>query len=550
MSFQTGEVFSDYEVLQVLGAGGMGEVYKVRNTVSGRIEAVKVLPPVPEGDSELADRFLREIRVHAALEHPNIARLYTAQRLGDQILLVMEFVEGTTLEALLSQGRITLDEGAGYACQALSALSYAHDRGVIHRDVKPANMMLTSDETIKLMDFGIAKVAADPRLTGTGYTVGSLYYMSPEQIKGAPELDARSDLYSLGISLYEIVTGKRPFGGDSADSIMEAHLQETPAPPVELDPNLPPALSQLILMSIAKEPAQRFHSAEAFRRALESTGVSVPRPVAAAPPRETASAPAPSTPQETVPATAAAAPPSPRSRRRGLYMLAGSLATLVVIVLAVTQVPKWLKTSADAEEAPAEMSSPSEPAVSWPAAVPEGEEAEALPAVALEPDTGQTAPPPPSETAPAEPSSPGSLQPEPARSSSPPLSPAAQSAVPASVAEPPRLPSPAPARVTGQTPRSPSPDPARVAALRQLDKSMMLMATRIGPVKTSLANIRQSQQRAGLGMRRDIAEAEQRLEYFMDEAESSLRAGNPGAAKKNLDYAERQLETLERFLGR
>ena len=141
---------------------------------------------------------------------------------------------------------------------------------MIHRDIKPANMMLTPAGVVKLMDFGIAKASTDQRLTMTGTTMGSLYYMSPEQIKGAAHIDSRADLYSVGVSLYELVTGKRPFDGDSQFAIMSAHLEKTPVPPVEVDPRLPQGLNDAILMSVAKDPAMRFQTAGAFRAALGS----------------------------------------------------------------------------------------------------------------------------------------------------------------------------------------------------------------------------------------------------------------------------------------
>src|SRR5262249_10770571 len=173
---------------------------------------------------ELADRFLREIKVQASLEHPNIAALHTALRVDNQLLMLMELVDGLTLEQKLKEGPLPVQLAVDYIRQALSALEYAHARGVIHRDIKPANMMLTPGGVVKLMDFGIAKAATDHRLTGTGMTLGSLYYMSPEQIQGSTSLDGRADLYSVGVSLYELVTGKRPFDGDSQYAIMAAHL--------------------------------------------------------------------------------------------------------------------------------------------------------------------------------------------------------------------------------------------------------------------------------------------------------------------------------------
>ena len=220
---------------------------KVRNVLSDRIEAMKVLLPNLEGDPGLADRFLREIKVQATLDHPNIAKLHTAMRAGNQFVMVMEFVDGTSLATLLERGPLAPSAVVAYASQVLDALAYAHTQGVIHRDIKPANIMLTASpnrqgDTIKLMDFGIARMKADRRLTQTGSTVGSLFYMSPEQIKGG-DPDGRSDLYSLGITMYEMVTGRRPFLGDSDFQIMSAHLQQAPMAPIEVIPGIPSGLA-------------------------------------------------------------------------------------------------------------------------------------------------------------------------------------------------------------------------------------------------------------------------------------------------------------------
>src|SRR5258708_11939705 len=269
MSFEIGATVGDYQVVEVLGSGGMGQVYKVRNLISDRMEAMKVLLPNLDTDQELAERFMREIKVQASLDHPNIAGLHTAQRIGNQLVMIMEFVEGYTIEALMRRGRIPLAHAIDFAMQVLDALSYAHTHGVIHRDIKPANMMLTPQGVIKLMDFGIAKIN-DHRLTQTGKTVGSLFYMSPDQIRGEAQIDARADLYSLGVTLYEMATGRRPFEGESDYSIMAAHLQQQPLPPLQIDPRLPELLSDIILMSLAKDPGQRFQTADAFPKALGS----------------------------------------------------------------------------------------------------------------------------------------------------------------------------------------------------------------------------------------------------------------------------------------
>ncbi|HSR09427.1 MAG TPA: serine/threonine-protein kinase, partial [Bryobacteraceae bacterium] len=355
-----GERIGDYEIVQVLGAGGMGQVYKVRNVLSDRIEAMKVLLPNLEGDPGLADRFLNEIKVQATLDHPNIAKLHTAMKLGNQLVMVMEFVDGTSLSQILQRGPLPPSAAAGYSAQVLDALAYAHARGVIHRDIKPANLMLAADGHIKLMDFGIARVQADKRLTQTGSTVGSLFYMSPEQIKGS-DPDGRSDLYSLGITMYEMVTGRRPFGGDSDFQIMSAHLQQAPMAPIEVIPGIPSRLSDIILMAIEKEPAARFQTAEAFRAALghafpeavspTRTLTPVPIPVAG-PAASVMPPPLPLSP--TAPMTAASAPVAPAAApwvvpetaprsRRGLYMALGSVVTLAVLVAAVVEGPKLMR---------------------------------------------------------------------------------------------------------------------------------------------------------------------------------------------------------------
>src|SRR5690348_15954412 len=267
--YSVGQRLGDYEILGVLGAGGMGKVYKVRNTISDRVEAMKILLPDLAGQKDLADRFLREIKVLASLSHPNIAALRTALTLDNQLVMIMEYVDGVTLSSRLAQGAIPPGQAVKYIDQVLDALSYAHKQNIIHRDIKPANMMLTPDGSVKLMDFGIARSSTDRSLTMTGTTLGSLNYMPPEQVKGEPA-DNRSDLYSLGVSLYEMVTGQLPFQAESNYAMMAAHLQEAPKPPIVLRPGIPQPLNQIILMALSKEPSQRFQSADAFRGALKS----------------------------------------------------------------------------------------------------------------------------------------------------------------------------------------------------------------------------------------------------------------------------------------
>ena len=203
----------------MLGVGGMGRVYRVRNVISDRTEAMKVLLPDLVAEPDLAGRFISEIRMLASFDHPNIAQLHTAFQVDNQLVMMMEFVEGSTLEQIAKQSPIPQSDVIKYIQQVLAALSYAHSRGVIHRDIKPANIMVTSQGVVKLMDFGIAKSRTEQDLTRPGTTMGSLYYMSPEQVRGGT-VDARSDIYSVGVMMYELLAGRRPFVADSAYEIL------------------------------------------------------------------------------------------------------------------------------------------------------------------------------------------------------------------------------------------------------------------------------------------------------------------------------------------
>jgi eukaryotic-like serine/threonine-protein kinase len=268
---EIGSTIGDYEVVGLLGRGGMGKVYKVRNVISDRVEAMKVLLPDTEATPELAERFVREIKVVASLDHPYIASLRTALRVDSQLLMIMECVEGSSVDQKLRGTKMDVGQAVHYTTQVLDALGYAHRRGVVHRDVKPSNILISADNNVKLTDFGIASRSGDPRLTATGMAVGSLYYMSPEQVRAMP-LDARSDLYSVGVTLYEMVTGKRPIEGDSFYAILRAHLEQKPLPAIQLAPHLPTELSHVLEKALEKAPDDRFQTADEFRSALLRTG--------------------------------------------------------------------------------------------------------------------------------------------------------------------------------------------------------------------------------------------------------------------------------------
>ena len=525
MNYEIGSRVGDYEVLEVLGAGGMGRVYKVRNVISDRVEAMKVLLPDLEGDADLADRFMREIKVQASLDHPNIAALHTALRLDNQLLMFMEYLEGVTIDVVLRSGRIPIDKAIDYSVQVLSALSYAHAHGVVHRDLKPANMIVTPSGVVKLMDFGIARMVADRKLTQTGGTVGSIYYMSPEQIKGGVAVDARSDLYSLGISLYEMATGARPFKGDSEYSIMAAHLETTPPPPIEVDPNLPPALSEVILMSLEKDPAQRFQTADAFRAALLSVRGSV-QPAATPAAAPVVVAPPPP-------------PPPPARSHRGLYIALGSLATIAVIIAAVTQIPKFRHTAAEsapaaAVSAPAQQAPPEAPPAAIPAAVPAPVET---------PPASQ----PPVTSAPAVKAAAQRVRRAPAAAASVQApAPGQQQPVAQPVSPPPEAPPP---QTSAASAAAAAAADANAEQLEQLREQGSLLSIRVGTVKSSLDGLRKAQARTGLGLRADMAASAQRMDYLMNEADAALQRGDAAATQRNLDLAEKEVSKLEKFLG-
>jgi serine/threonine-protein kinase len=266
MSVSVGDTVGDYRILEELGRGGMGQVFKVEHTVTRRVEAMKILAG-GRPEAQHAARSLREIQLQASLDHPNIAAVHNAFWSGEDLVLVMELIQGRSLRHVLEAGRVPLAASLDYAGQALAALSHAHGHGVIHRDISPGNMMIGPAGVLKLTDFGLAKRPADVRLSQSGAPLGSLWYMSPEQVQGSAS-DARSDIYSLGAVLYELALGKKPFDGESAFAIMADQVGKPPAPPIEVDPAVPPALNAALLRALEKDPDRRFQTADEFRQVM------------------------------------------------------------------------------------------------------------------------------------------------------------------------------------------------------------------------------------------------------------------------------------------
>jgi eukaryotic-like serine/threonine-protein kinase len=281
MAFLIGQTIGDYTILQELGNGASGVVYKVEQTITGRREAMKILGGGTTHSSEQAERFMREIRLQASLAHPNIAAVHNAFLANDDLVLICELLQGESLQSLLARGPVPLTQGVELITQVLAALSYAHAHGVMHRDVSPANIFVTTDKTVKLIDFGLAKGSADVRLTREGSPQGSVHYMSPEQVRGLESLDVRTDIYSCGAVLYHLATGRTLFESESAFDVMKGHLEMEPPRPRSIHPNISAKLEAIILQAIAKKAEDRFQSADSFYQALKQVEAESAQPAMA-----------------------------------------------------------------------------------------------------------------------------------------------------------------------------------------------------------------------------------------------------------------------------
>ena len=268
MGFEIGKTVAGYEVVEVLGTSKTGVAYKVRNVFAQRFEVLKILPKSIQDDEEQNARFLREIKVHAQLLHPNIVTFYNAREIEGQLVMTTEFVPGVTLSEKLQAGPIAWRDASKYACHALSALEYAHGHSIIHRGFSSSNLMITAEGIARLTGFGFAKSVSDPELTAAGVVIGALKYMSPEQVKG-DTIDIRCDIYSLGIVLYEMLVGRLPFDAKSQFEIMMAQVNTPPKPVSDMNPSVPRELSDLVDKALAKSPDDRFQTARDFRQAIE-----------------------------------------------------------------------------------------------------------------------------------------------------------------------------------------------------------------------------------------------------------------------------------------
>jgi eukaryotic-like serine/threonine-protein kinase len=354
-----------YRIVRKLGSGGMANVYLAEDEDLGRRVAIKILNDRYANDDLFIERFRREAKSAAGLSHPNIVSIYDRGEAEGTYYIAMEVIEGRSLkELILTRGALPVDTAIGYAKQLLEALRFAHRHGIIHRDIKPHNVLVSADQHVKaneprlkVTDFGIARHGAS-QMTEAGSIMGTAQYLSPEQARGAP-VTAASDLYSAGVVLYEMLTGKVPFTGDSAIEIAMKHVNELPRPPSKLRAEIPPELDQIVLRSLAKEPEDRYQTADEFIEDLErvEAGLPISRATATAAtallvapvgePTEVLSAESPTrvvAPPPTAPATPRRPPTypppgpydePPRKRRRWVPWL------LVLLLLAAAAFAGW-----------------------------------------------------------------------------------------------------------------------------------------------------------------------------------------------------------------
>jgi serine/threonine protein kinase len=522
MALEAGTRVGDYEILALLGAGGMGQVYSARNIISGRTEAMKVLLPDFAAEQDLAARFTAEIRTLASLDHPNIAQLRTAFQFENRLVMIMEYVEGVTLDKRGSEAPIPIDEVIGYSMQVLSALSYAHSKGVTHRDIKPANIMITSHAVVKLMDFGIAKSTNDLQLTRPGTTMGSVYYMSPEQVRGGTVV-ARSDIYSFGVTLYEMLTGRRPFQADTAYSVLNAQLTEAPAPPMQINPALSTELNNIVLRAMVKSPDGRFQTAEEFRTALRNVQKPQAQPTSsqAFVPGATVleSNPTPMRPVVVPAANPPSITPAASKGHRSLWIGLGAVTAIIAMIAAATVLPRMLATHADQKNTPAVTT---------------------------------TSPPPPSSGD----ANSGAANPPPATPN--PLSSATPAATTSDVNQPGAPATPvhhtqpstnAPVMKPAVPTESNPPGPTK-QEISQARERMIQLDADAESVRAGIQQIRGQQQAQGLDIRGDVLASLNRMNSYLNEANGALNQNDVQAAQDEMDRAEKEISNLKTFLGR
>ncbi len=344
MAFAPGQNVGPYRIIEQLGQGGMATVFKAYHPALDRYVAIKVLHPAFKEDASFLTRFQREARIVAKLDHPNIIPIHDSAQEGDTPYLVIRYVEGKTLKAFQREGLLPLEQLLGIVRPVMSALAYAHAQGVLHRDIKPSNIMISNDGHVYLTDFGLARMAqAGESTLSQDMLIGTPQYISPEQAKGEP-VDPRSDIYSLGVVLFEMLTGRVPFSADTPYSIIHDHIYAPLPLPRSINPALAPEVERVLLKALAKEPAARFNDASEFLTSFENAlGLpalaTTPPPVPV--PAQVASASSPRATPAPVPVAVPVATPTPaptpaaQPQKRGISAMGCAIVAIVLLILVV-----------------------------------------------------------------------------------------------------------------------------------------------------------------------------------------------------------------------
>ena len=550
-----GTQIENYLIQAQLGEGGMGIVYRALETHLDRTVAIKVLNTDLARDPSIVERFRSEARAQANLNHTNIATLYAFLVYQGNPVMVMEYVEGDTFQQLVDRrGPIPSQEAIPLFRQALLGISAAHRMGIVHRDIKPSNLMLNRSGIVKVMDFGIAKAATSARnLTRTGMQLGTVFYMSPEQVKGE-RVDNRSDIYSLGVTLYELLTANVPFSSSSEFQVLNDHVNTPPPPPSKFYPYLPKGLESIILKSLEKNPDQRFQTTEEFGAALERpeawesptprTGPSLHDTVLSGASSFTAATPSPAPPNPIPPPAPAAPPPAALAPATPMPRKAFAVAALV---LCLAGSAAYLYSRGKSAPPPhGTVTSGGNPS-------PSGQLAEPAPDGPMKPIPSDNSD---ADVAPTDPSLTSGKTPD---SSSHPQAAPKQPASPSPRPTHPRTPPPDTNAPQDASPQlqpqiQPQTQPAKPAvSATELDDArqrFIRLRSRALALKSSLGELRQRLAVGGMSVSNDAVEAENNMDSYMLEADRALQTGDVQTAGTNMDRAEHEAKKISALFGR